>query len=121
MNERTKGEPVPERGRHVRDGNIPVAIALNLTPLLKRFHGCHPAPVVSKVVLSASNRETNARGQLGHWPFKSRLSATKGHIDLIRALETKILSASYCRVACLWVTILSNDCGETRTELDTWG
>lgn len=104
MNECTKGEPVPERGRHVRDGNIPVAIALDLTPLLKCFHGCHPAPVASSVVLSAfSDRETNKRTRTA-WSMAALcpLKCDQKTYRLHPSTQSKSPSASYCRVACLW-------------------
>lgn len=117
MNERTEGEPVPKRGRHVRDGNIPVAIALDLTPLLKRFYGCHPAPVASSVALSASNREANKRTRTA-WslavqsPLKCDQRTNRPHPSTRNQNSQRSL---------LLGRVFSNDCAETRTELDTWG
>ena len=44
VDERAERHPVPERRGHVRNRHIPVALALNLTPLLKRFNRRHRAP-----------------------------------------------------------------------------
>lgn len=41
MYERTKSQSVPERGRHVGDGHISVALTMHFTPLLQSLDGSH--------------------------------------------------------------------------------
>lgn len=42
VDERAERQAVPERGGHVGDGHIPVALTLDPAPLLQRLHGRHP-------------------------------------------------------------------------------
>lgn len=38
----TESQSVPEGGRHVGDGHIPVVLTLDPAPLLQRLDGSHP-------------------------------------------------------------------------------
>lgn len=42
VNEGAEGQAVPEARRHVGDAHVPVALALEPTPLLQRLHRRHP-------------------------------------------------------------------------------
>lgn len=50
MYERAKSQTVPERGRHVGDGHIFVAVAVDPTPLLQSLDGSHPPRRDSKKI-----------------------------------------------------------------------
>lgn len=42
VDERAEGQAVPEAGSHVGDAHVPIALALDPTPLLQSLHGRHP-------------------------------------------------------------------------------
>lgn len=41
MYKRAKSHSVPERGRHVGDGHVSVAVAVHFAPLLQSLDGSH--------------------------------------------------------------------------------
>lgn len=52
---RTKRQSVPERGRHVGDGHIFVALAVDPTPLLQSLDGSHPPGATDEVGLKKND------------------------------------------------------------------